>query len=162
MQENLQREAFSLAHIQAIASAAGLKTFNPNVDTDCIDLSIGADSYTGIVGNPRLDLQIKARSLDLTRPETVLLCDLSGAHFCRLASTNVMVPQILVLVAIPRALEEWWSAQGDASLLRHRAFWLSIRGMKREQATIYVPRANALTPNSLLEIMRTLVHQGWI
>jgi hypothetical protein len=71
-----------------------------------------------------------------------------------------MVPRILAVLHVPKALDDRLSEGPDHVLLRHRAYWMSLLGevesnaarpedWQQKKITLRVPRANLLNPASL-------------
>jgi hypothetical protein len=71
--------------------------------------------------------------------------------------SNVGEPhRILVVLFLPQNPEEWLAISSSELILKEAAFWVSLYGADATQnqtgETIYLPKANLLTPESLISI----------
>ncbi|MGE0598666.1 MAG: DUF4365 domain-containing protein [Dehalococcoidia bacterium] len=74
-------------------------------------------------------------------------------------------PKILVLLRVPELCSDWFVHGEPEVVMRHSAYWLSLRGApavsNRHTVSVRVPRANALTPQTLSSMMNRVGKGGW-
>lgn len=144
-------EALSEAYILALAGAAGYTTSKRNFDYDGVDITIDA----GGSFRPRVDIQLKATI-------NVSLKGSSISYFCPKRNYDLLrgptqTPRILVLFQLPIAKEDWLVVGADEMILRHRAHWLSLKGLPETDnetgCTVYLPMLNRLDVAGLSALM---------
>jgi hypothetical protein len=165
MSPEMQMEQFSLAYVAAVASAGGYKTAHYSVDSRSVDLGIASDDPGRNVDEPRLDLQAKATSVAQWRGDH-LNFDLKLKNYNDLRREKLHVPRILVVVVMPRAVEEWIDQSEEQLALRKCGYWLSLRGQPEisnsATVTIRIPRAQILTVASLAAMMERISNKGFL
>jgi len=156
---NQQKEQFSNAYIQAVASVAGYSLYKPAVDDDSVDWGIAARGGTGRIRSPRLELQLKSTSRDLLDDSNVRY-PVKLKNYDDLRMDNFAIPRILVVVLLPDNLDEWLQQSEEELCLRYCAYWLSLRGMPQTQNTVTVtvslPRSNQFTVSYLQSLMQLI------
>jgi hypothetical protein len=153
---NQRKEQFSNAYVRAVASVAGFALSKPEVDDDSIDLSIAQCGGAGTVRSPRVDLQLKCTERDVINNGAVHF-PLKLKNYDDLRPANVLVPRILVVLCVPDALTDWIVHTEDWMMVRHCAYWVSLRGMAASanatSVTVQLPQTNLFDPTSLAAIM---------
>lgn len=157
MYHSHQQEAFSLAFVQAVAAAAGFRV-QPGAapDDDSVDLTLAARGPRGTFRSPRVDLQLKCR---LGLPEgDPWSYELSLKNYDDLRHTDLQVPRILVIVAVPPSRERWLLQDEEkALLLHHCAWWVSLYDApgadNKTSVTVRMPRSQRFDPAALAGIM---------
>lgn len=144
-------EALSEAYLRALAGAAGYTVSKPSLDVDGVDLTIDA----GGDFRPRLDVQLKASiNLEAKDGRVSYFCPKRNHQLLRLPT---QVPRILVLYHLPRNQRDWLVVSPHEMVLRHRAYWISLRGEPETEnetgCTVHVPEANRLDVASLTALM---------
>ena len=147
-----QKEALSRVYAQAVAARAGYITAVYDVDRDGVDLRIQAGGYQ----RPALGLQLKA---------TVKLAKSDDGNFrfplkirnYELLRIETQTPRLLVVLDLPQDECEWMTITKDDLVLRHRAYWLSLRGYEPKSnvstVTVQIPQQNLFDVNNLRELM---------
>jgi Domain of unknown function (DUF4365) len=152
MDLNARKEQFSNAFLLAVAAVAGCSVAKPSVDNDSIDWTI-SDRRSR---RPKLDIQLKCTS-DANGTAALIAFALKKKNYDDLTVTNLISPRILVLVVVPELIEDWIALNQNELALRHRAFWMSLVGQppttNETSVTIHIPRSQALTVESLDELM---------
>lgn len=150
-----RQEALSRAYAHAVASRAGYITAVYEVDRDGIDLRI----QSGGVMRPALDLQLKA---------TINLGEPNNGHFrfslkrrnYDLLRIETQTPRLLVVLDLPKEERLWMTITVDELILRHRAYWLNLKGAEessnKASVTVRIPERNLFAIDSL----RTLMEQS--
>ncbi|WP_322111964.1 DUF4365 domain-containing protein [Aerosakkonema funiforme] len=159
---NQQKEQFSNAYLQAVASVAGYSLYKPAVDDDSVDWGIAARGGTGRIRSPRLELQLKSTSRDVL-DDSYVRYPLKLKNYDELRMDNFAIPRILVVVLLPENLADWIQQSEQELCIRYCAYWLSLRGMPQTQntatVTVSLPRSNLFTVSALQSLMQ-LISQG--
>lgn len=71
MDASAQKEQFSNAYLQSIASAAGFSLYKPAVDDNSVDWGIASQLRTGIIMAPRLEIQLKSTAQDVRQQDVI-------------------------------------------------------------------------------------------
>jgi hypothetical protein len=150
------QEQFSKAFIMAAASLAGCSVAEPRPDDDSIDWTLSCRLPPR---RPKLDLQVKSTS-NGAGTETAVHYPLKRKNYNELTLVDLLTPRILVLVIVPSDPLAWLTASADALVLRHCAYWVSLRGLpatdNETSVTVQVPRANLFDVGALMALMRTI------
>ena len=158
MTENEQKEQISVAYAHAVAAAAGYSCILNNPDIDSVDRTIAATGMLhqqSLVCSPRIDLQLKATSQEVLK-EQHLAIRLSRKNYDDLRVPVCHVPRLLVVLHLPADPTKWVEQTESQMLIRHCAFWHSLRGMPAVSAgkiTVHVPRDNLFTVETLRRLM---------
>jgi Domain of unknown function (DUF4365) len=129
MHINQRKEQYSFAYIRAVAAAAaGYTVDERSVDDDSVDLQISSRSKLGTVKSPKLELQAKCLGEGLLKDDDFNY-PLKLKNYDDLRDQDVQVPRILVVVRVPTDDAEWISGSDDSLIVRHCAYWLSLRGL---------------------------------
>ena len=161
MNFNTQKEDFSYAYIYTVTAAAGysLQTATRRLDDSGIDATITVPGKIGSKRLPRFYIQIKSTSQDILKEQSIKY-RLSAKNYDELSDEDPFVPQLLIVVLIPKDVNEWLSQSEESLCIKKCAYWLSLRGQpqKEEQLTITVeiPRQNIFSPDALKIIMERI------
>lgn len=159
MDLNRRKEEFSNAFVQAVVSAAGYTLAKPSVDDDSVDWMIAASKKTGEFRSPRLELQLKSTS-NVEIRNAVLPFPLKLKNYDELRPTNFLVPRILVVVLLPDNVDQWLELSEERLVLRHCAYWTSLRGREEVdndyQVTVHLPEEQKFDVQSLSSIMSAI------
>src|SRR5438105_3113065 len=136
-----QKEQFSNAYLRAITAVAGYTLYKPELDDDSIDWGICARGTNDTPRAPRMELQLKCTARDMLH-ETSLRFPLSLKNYNDLRQ-RVFVPRLLVVVFVPALTEDWIRQTEEELVLRHCAYWLSLRQapatVNRQTVTVQLP-----------------------
>jgi hypothetical protein len=156
MHINNKKEQFSISYVRAVASVAGFAAYKLEVDDDSVDLGLAASGEMGTVRSPKLDMQVKCTSREIMGNES-LAFPLTVKNYNDLRPENVLVPRILIVALVPNDLVDWLAHSEEELLMRHCAYWMSLRGMgetdNQENITVHLPRNNQFTVEALTGIM---------
>jgi hypothetical protein len=123
-----RQEAFSLAYVRAVAATAGYRVQDgPQPDDDSVDLTIAARGPGGTVRSPKLDIQLKCL-LGLPEGGPTWSYDLKSKNYEDLRHSDLQVPRILVVVAVPLDVSAWLEQDEERLLMRHCGWWTTLRG----------------------------------
>jgi len=159
---NDQKAELSYAYLHAVAAKAAFSCECATRHTD----NGGVDAHVRIrrlldpaaqLTDFSLDIQLKATSQELHREAGLISFSLTIDHYNKLRKTAISVPRYLVLFTLPEADEDWLTVNAESLVCRRCAHWVSLRGapdVDQATVTVYVPEANVLTPESLIERAR--------
>ncbi len=158
MEANLQKEQFSHAYVRAVASVAGFGVTRPEIDDDSVDLSIAGRIIDNIPCRPRLELQLKCTSGDITHGDEVLF-PLGRKNYDELRITNIIVPRLLVVVIVPEVVDDWLSQSEAEMTMKRCGYWVSLWDWPPKEnvrtITIHLPRSQVFDVATLKHLMRT-------
>ncbi|MGL4555537.1 MAG: DUF4365 domain-containing protein [Gemmataceae bacterium] len=153
-----RQEALSRAYVQAIAARCGLACGSRDFDYG-IDLTLHTVRRAGgryVDGGVCLDLQLKSTTGAALTPSHVLY-DVEVKTYDDLRDPAVICPRVLVLFVMPEAEAEWTDQTEDHLLLRHCAYWMSLRGMPGTPNTatvrVAIPRTNLFSVGGVRRLM---------
>jgi Domain of unknown function (DUF4365) len=162
MDLSAQKEQFSNAYLQSIASTAGFSLYKPMVDDDSVDWGIAAQIRTGIVIAPRLELQLKSTARTLQTADSIRY-PLKLKNYDDLRLDGFSIPRILVVLLLPEQSPNWLRQTDDETCLQVGAYWISLRGLptttNSTTVTLQIPRANLFT-SANLQAMMEQISQG--
>jgi hypothetical protein len=148
-EQNRIQGGFAEAVVGAIAAAAGLSCYKP-------DLDLGFDRILESPSGEIIRLQIKSTSSQLNAVKGNLRYDLDVEAYERLRKL-MTVRSYLVLVEVRSQRREWVVAMDWGFIVRRRAHYLSLRGgdptTNKSTVTVSVPVENRVTPSSLADLM---------
>jgi Domain of unknown function (DUF4365) len=154
------QELFSKAFVLAVAALAGCSASEPKPDDDSIDWTLACRLPPR---RPKLDLQVKSTS-NGSGSETAIPYPLKRKNYDDLILSDLLTPRVLVLVLVPPDPQAWLSASPEAFVLRHCAYWASLRGLpatsNESSVTVHVPRANLFDRAGLDGLMRAINEGG--
>ena len=144
-------DVLSEVYVSAIAARAGYTFCKPNLDRDSVDLTITAGGQS----RPKLDLQLKGTiNLDPSVDAMPFPIKLKNYNDLR---ESTQVPRILVVVRLPRIPEQWLSVSSERLILRHCAYWMSLRNAPEADVatskTVYIPTKNRFDIKGLKALM---------
>ncbi|NES72190.1 MAG: DUF4365 domain-containing protein [Okeania sp. SIO2D1] len=159
MKINLQKEEFSYAYIRAVATVVGCvceRTTTP-LDQLGVDLIITGLKSPQLQNFPILYAQVKCTSRDVFS-NNLIRYPLPIKNYNELSIINRYPAIILIVVIVPKQVNELLQ-QTEASLcLKRCGYWLSLEGAatteNRESITVSIPRNNLFTPTKLEFIMQ--------
>lgn len=158
MDLNTQMSRFSLAYIEAVASRAGFQVEETKVDLDSVDGTLKGDFGR----RPRIEFQAKATARDVVRGSHVHFpLSIKNYDDLRVEAVN---PRILIVLVMPREIDEWVSQTQEELCLRHCAFWMSLRGdpetSNAHNVTVQVPLGNVFNSAQLITMMQRTERTG--
>jgi hypothetical protein len=125
-----------------------------------IDLSLhDIENYGAWRGESgyRLDIQAKATTLANVDP-TQVRYDLRVKDYELLRDEAAGGPRLLVVLVLPREEAQWLAQSEEELLLRHCAYWSSLKGLgpttNRKTVRVLLPRVNVFSVEALLDLMR--------
>lgn len=163
MDINTQKEEFSYAYVRVVASVAGyaVELKSRPMDNAGIDLTIVVPGELETVLFPKFDAQVKCTSsLDVFQNPKVIKFPLKVKNYNKLIHKNPLVPQILIVVVVPREIKGWINISEEETLMKKCGYWISLKGMppteNSDNITVEIPRINLFTPSTLSLIMKKI------
>ena len=157
---NHRQESLCRAYAQAVAGRAGLAVTVPSPDYG-IDMGLRFVEEQGQVrfdAGVQLDLQLRSTTRAPVS-ETHVSFDLDVRTYDSLRGTPP-VPRILVVLLLPEDEDQWLSQTQDELVLRHCAYWISLRGAAAISATssvrVPIPRAQVFSAQAAQDIVDRL------
>jgi hypothetical protein len=126
--DNDREEELSRAYVQAVAAMAGYMTAEFRPDRDGTDIQIRAAGSM----RPSLDIQLKATKNLGSAKDGKFQYPLKRRNYDLLREPT-LVPNILVLLALPRNEAEWLTVTPDQLVLRRCAYWASLKGFPERE-----------------------------
>jgi hypothetical protein len=120
---NDREEELSRAYVQAVAAMAGYMTAEFKPDRDGTDMQIRAAGSM----RPSLDIQLKA-TINLSPAKDGKFHYALRRRNYDLLREPTMVPNILVLLALPQVEAEWLTVTSEQLVMRRCAYWASLKG----------------------------------
>lgn len=157
--EQHTEECLSIAHIQAIAGAAGyIAECRPPLDygVDGRFHSVQRRGNRFVAEGFPLDFQLKA-SINWHRDADFIVYDLDATAFNDIVSRSAAeTTLILILLCLPNDRSTWLRVNQDVSELRNCCYWHVPDGPETENTTsrrIRIPVDQILTPKTLEALM---------
>jgi hypothetical protein len=159
MSKSAQQELFGNAFITAVAGVAGCALQEPRPDHDSIDWTLSCM----LRSRPRLDVQMKTTTTDAGNDEHISYA-IKKKNYDDLIITDIYTPRILILVILPKYIDDWLNLTQDQLALRKCAYWVSLAGLPEStnthSVTISIPRNNLFTPATVEQMMHTINEGG--
>jgi len=155
----------SYAYLHLVASRAGFNctVANRHRDNYGVDATVEEDGRqldpVSLLLSFALHVQLKATRVPPVERDGRFSYSLPIGQYNALRQTLVAVPRILVMLFLPASPNEWVASSELGTTLGGCAYWVSLRGARtsaRNSRTIYLPREQALTVESLQELMRRI------
>jgi hypothetical protein len=155
MTEEQQKEQFSAAYVRAVAAAARVNVYRPEVDADSVDIGFAVRSIAGNPQSPRLEAQLKCTG-ENDGGEANLRFELKIKNYNELRGEHY-VPRMLIVVVVPKSQLDWLT-QDYKSLALHRCgYWLSLQDMPEttntNSVTVTIPRTQMFTVEALRQYL---------
>lgn len=156
MDDNQKKELFSKAFVKALAAQSGLRSAEPDVDDDSIDVIIRGRGYPTGIRNPQIDVQLKCTAND-EGDRDFLKFSLSLKNYNDLRGEDVLCPRYLFVLVVPPNCEDWLVHQSTSSIIKHCCYWFSLRSMpavkNNTSVTLSIPRSQRLTSQIMTYLM---------
>jgi len=155
---NHRQEGLSRAYVQAIAAYCGMSVSLPTLDYG-IDLTLNeVEDFGGwrAESGGKLDIQAKSTARAGGTADGIRY-DLDVRSYDVLRLPTTVNPRILVVLLLPSDESRWCGQSEEELVLRHCAYWLSLRGQppsrNRRAVRVTLPRANVFSAGALQTIM---------
>lgn len=157
--QNDRKEELSYAYVHTLAARAGFSCDRPGKDRQSMDVLIhseGRMAYDSLFDHAQLGLQLKATACPPPTDE-IITFPLPVKNYHDLRRPQV-IPRILVVFQMPVDVDQWLDHQIEEYLSTRRCgYYLNLFGApdipNDDNKTVYLPRTNVLTVNSLTTLM---------
>jgi hypothetical protein len=164
-EQNIEAE-LSYAYLHAVASKAGFacEYTTRHMDSVAVDAIVREEgrflASDSVLGSFEAHLQLKATYQRLKEIDGRWSFSLPIHQYNRLREPRIQNSRILVVMQLPANPEEWLRHSEDALVAKQCAYWVSLRGApatdNEKEQTVYVPRLQLLSPESLTALMTRL------
>lgn len=168
--QNIECE-LSYAYIHAIASRSGFSCSQANrhEDNAGIDVYIRSENKfldaNSKITSLQLQLQLKATIKAPVEANDKLPHSIKVKQYNKLRSITLGQQRLLVVYYLPREKEEWLNHTENALVTKRCAYWVSLRGAPdvndQDNVTVYIPRSQILSHNSLMTLMISRSKEEW-
>ncbi len=162
--QNIESE-LSYAYLHAIASKAGINCSIVNRHSDNYGTDATIDYYDNIPNTYITDVSFRVQ----LKATTKAIVENKG-HFSyflkeidqydRMRTDKGQPHRILVVLFLPDKPDEWLDCTPDQLILKKAAYWVCLYGADESDnktgVTIYLPKANLLTPSSLIGLAQNV------
>ncbi len=159
MASTAQQECFGDAFLLAVAGVAGCAVSPRRPDDDSIDWTLSCR----LSQRPKLVVQMKTTTT-LEGDSGAFHYPLKRKNYDDLILDDVLSPRILVLVILPRSIDEWLTTTPEQFALRTCAYWVSLAGWPTTEnattVTVSVPQANLFSVEALTKMMHHINSEG--
>lgn len=104
MDDNQKKELFSKAFVKALAAQSGLRSAEPDVDDDSIDVIIRGRGYRTGIRNPQIDVQLKCTANN-DGDDDFFKFRLPLKNYNDLRGDNILCPRFLFVLVVPEYCE---------------------------------------------------------
>jgi hypothetical protein len=155
MTEEQQKEQFSIAFVRAVAAAAGVNIYRPEVDDDSVDIGFCTRVVRNRAMRPRLEAQLKC-SAGVEEDETAYRFPLKVKNYDELRGDDI-VPRVLILVIVPADANAWLTLTAEQLVLRKAAYWVNLAGLPETAntaaVTVSIPKKQLFDVASLRQLL---------
>jgi hypothetical protein len=161
--DNIQKEEFSIAYVQAIAALAKCNIGNWKIDSDSVDISLRASVPDGIQTiYPQLDIQLKCTEQDIFHDDGIYF-SLKIKNYNDLTA-RVVNQRLLVVVCVPEGVANWADQDADKLSLKKCAYWLAPSKFpiseNQTAVTVKIPYKNIFSADNLINAMKVIADGG--
>lgn len=157
------KEELSFAYLHMLASATGLTIGTWSQDYDVRDITLRssvdyADFNEDGLSDAGIDVQLKCTGQEQVDRDDTIAWSLTKRSLGKLNKTNRTTPYLLTVLVTPDDAAFWLSSGVEGLLARSHMYYqwghelpTLVPGNKTQ--TVHLPKANLLTPASLLDLM---------
>lgn len=160
-------EAFQESYVRGVAAAAGCVVGAPEID-EGVDVTLTHTAGIHLRGDNKahLEVQMKSSADGPIEKGKFVSASLSRARYDEFRAEDVAVHKIIVVLHMPADQADWLTVGPDALHLRHRAYWVSIRGFApmsdpgAASTTVRAPTSQIFDDIALCQIMQRIGQRG--
>lgn len=146
------QERLSLAYLTAVAAQAGCQVQEFKVDRNGVDATIRPIAGASIA----VDVQMKSVTTNVRIDGgKALSYQLDRRTYDKLRRTDVQVPQLFVLLEMPKERESWLEVTPPL-VLRNAAYWRDLWGLPgvdTASTAVHIDAANVLDDKAIVAIL---------
>lgn len=158
------KEELSFAYLHMLASATGLDVGTWRQDYDVRDISLRStvdygDFTPDGLSDAGIDVQLKCTGQERVDRDDTIAWSLSRRTLEKMKRTNRTTPYMLCVLVTPDDAAFWLDSSVDGLLARSHMYYqwghhLPALTSGNESQTVHLPKANVLSPATLLELMK--------
>jgi len=152
-----QKEQFSIAYVRAVAAAAGVNIYKPEVDDDSVDIGFCTRIVRERMQRPKLEAQLKC-TVGVAEDEVEFRFPLKVKNYNDLRDDDI-VPRLLILVVVPAEVDGWLHQTPEQMVLRKSAYWVRLTGLPETTntttVTVPVPKNQLFDVTALRRLLET-------
>lgn len=158
--ETAAMEILQIGYLHAVASASRCSLADPRPDRR-LDWTIHHPSDLHTVDN-EVDLKVALKATSQSRVDPTkpfFSFTMENAHLKYLNFTNPSVHKILIVMCLPRNIDEWIEAAHDYLAIRHCCYWVNLAGVEATGANktnVRVPTHQVFDDKALCAIMQRI------
>ncbi len=162
-QQNIESD-LSYAYLHMIAARGGFSCAytHRHLDDAGVDAILHEDgrrlAADSMLTSFEVHVQLKATSQNPVEQDGDFSYSLTVPRYDKLRKSQVNSPRILVILYLPADTSEWLLHSEDCLVAKRCAYWVSLRNApdsaNPKHQTVYVPRRQILSVESLTELMR--------
>jgi hypothetical protein len=159
----------SYAYLHAVAAKAGMSCNLGNRHDDGAGVDVEV-SYRGqipdtYIRHVQLNFQLKATTKNPgDDPEFLSYFMQDINRYNKLRCNDSVLYKILAVLFLPSDASRWLTISHDELIMKNAAYWVCLYGAPESSnsygQTIYLPRTNLLTPDSLLKLVNLAVNKN--
>ena len=146
------QDQLSVVYLSALATAAGYTFAVENLDRTGTDMIVRG----GRTGFPQIDWQIKATKNLAKATDGKIAFPLKRRNYDLLIEKSGH-PRLLMIYDMPSDKSEWLDCAPEKLTMKHRAYWMSLKGEQETQnetsVTVYIPDTQLLSVSALEGLM---------
>lgn len=153
------KEELSVAYVHMLSSATGLTLGEWSQDYDCKDVTLSSSvDYSPHLYGPRIDIQLKCTGQESVNRTDSIAWSLDTRAYDKMSRLNRSTPALFCVLVAPSLAGHWLESNHQGLLARSHMYWTwghTLPPLKatQESQTVHLPKANLLTPKSLLKLM---------
>lgn len=153
-------ETLQDGYLYAVAAAARCSLAPPNRDRG-IDWIVSHQS-TEHSHDFEAELRVQLKSTYQTSPTTMgeeLSISIENEQLKRLVKSPVIVSTILVVMMVPRNIENWIAVEREHLTVRHSAYWANLAGLAitgQNKTVVKIPTTQVFDDVALCEMMKRI------
>lgn len=165
---NIESE-LSYAYLHAISGNAGMscKCADRHDDNHGVDAEVQYRGDTGhkYIKHVQLNIQLKATIQPIGNLQDHITYFLQGVNrYDKLRTDDSIIHKILAVLFLPEDPQHWLNCSINDLIIKNAAYWVCLYGApdstNKTGETIYIPKANLLTPASLIKLAKDAANKS--
>lgn len=161
MTEEHKKECLGAAYTRVVVSNAGfnicVSEHDYGFDGKILDVEYDEEYRRHSESGFQIDFQLKS-TVCYEIKDNLIIYDIEVKNYRDLIKTNPGNPRILILYLMPQEKKEWVVSDKDKMILKHGAWWCSLKGMpeikNKDRKRIKIPIENFLSVDALINMMK--------
>jgi hypothetical protein len=153
------KEELSVAYMHMLSSATGLTLGDWSQDYDCMDVTLSSSvDYSPHLYAPKIDVQLKCTGQESVNRADTIAWSLDTRAYDKMSRLNRSNPILFCVLVAPAEAGYWLESNAQGLLARSHMYWrwghdLPPLTQGQQSQTVHLPKANVLTPKSLIDLM---------